>query len=478
MADDFNAGVIACVDCHYGSDQGKAKGFVKDYKSNQFVRLDESFTWESKDPHSLGFTVLSGELGQQMGRLLGNIDVTKAPQCLTCHAVDLTKSAPLAEKQFYTKAGVSCNGCHGLKETWQARHFKEAPDGSSIPWRSFIPAEKQAAGMQDLRDPVVKAKLCVSCHVGSPELGRVVTHEMYAAGHPPLPPFELAAYMEGQPRHWGYPTELPYFEKVPAGETWPMFHFHPAKDESYLGRHYAVGAVAALRAEAELLLANVEDKNSDGIDFARFDCYACHHDLKSPSDRQKRGYAGPPGRPPLRASIGVPAGVVARHAAGIDAGGLKSAAAGFDEAWGGLRAAALARPFGDPAKVRDSAKAVIAWADGFLKIQSECPTPLYSEAQAKQLREMIAAAAKGNAGDPEAAMCLAWGYLALSNEAKRSFPKDTIAALEGVMPLNVRVGPFTEKGGPVSAQFAPRMRAINKFEAGKFADAFGGLVGK
>ena len=32
--------------------------------------------------------------------------------------------------------------------------------------------------------------MCLSCHLGNAREGRVVTHEMYAAGHPPLPGFE------------------------------------------------------------------------------------------------------------------------------------------------------------------------------------------------------------------------------------------------------------------------------------------------
>jgi hypothetical protein len=32
---------------------------------------------------------------------------------------------------------------------------------------------------------------CTSCHVGREADGRFVTHEMYAAGHPPLPPLEI-----------------------------------------------------------------------------------------------------------------------------------------------------------------------------------------------------------------------------------------------------------------------------------------------
>jgi hypothetical protein len=310
---------------------------------------------------------------------------------------------------------------------------------------------------------------------------------MYAAGHPPLPPFELASYMEGEPKHWAYPTDprLKFFAGLPAEDRWSKFHFHPAKDESYLTRHYAVGAIAALRAEAELLLNDAETnaKGGDGMDFARFDCYACHHDLKYPSERQKRGYDGPPGRPTLRAVTGSTATLVAKHAEGIEAGGLKAKAAGFEEKWSALRKAATARPFGDPAKVKEAAQAVVDWCDGFLAVQCETPTPLYSPDQAKRLLTMIGEAAMGPAtrGEPETAMCLSWGYLTLAREAKVAIPDAKLAAYGKILPLNVRVEPYSVKGmdaSPVPAQFAPRMEKVNGFQTDPFREAFGGLLGK
>ena len=57
-------------------------------------------------------------------------------------------------------------------------------------------------------------------------------------------------------------------------------------------------------------------------------------------------------RPPLRAAAGVPAGVVAKHAEKIETGGLNTKAAGFDVKWLALKKAAMAKPFGDPAKPR------------------------------------------------------------------------------------------------------------------------------
>jgi hypothetical protein len=487
---DFNAGIGECVFCHYGSDKDKAVGFAK-YKSTEFVRLNESSTWEGKDPHSKAFAVLSEPLGKQMLQNLKIKDIAEAPQCLTCHAVDMTPTAKLAGKTFAVDDGVSCNGCHGLKETWQSKHYK-APMGNVIPWRTAAPAEKLEAGMNDLRNPVVKAKLCASCHVGSPSQGKVVTHDMYAAGHPPLPPFELVTYIEGEPRHWGYPTELPYFKTVPADKQWDLYRFHPADQESYLARHLAAGAVAASLAEAELLEADAE--KGEGIDFARFDCYACHPDLTYPSDRQKRGYPdGAPGRPTLRVSTGALAGVVADHAAGIadkppksdGVNALKGKATGFHDCWAALRRAAVDRPYGDPKKVAEAAKAHIAWCNGFLQVQHDARDPLYTPGAARQLATMLAAAAATprNVADPEAAFDFVWAYTALAREEKLPLAADKLEKLGQVVPLTVRAEPFSQPGngkdkaGPVTARFADRMRRLNAYSADNFLAPFKDLTG-
>jgi len=487
------AGIKGCAACHNGADMGQAAGFVKDYKSNEFVLLNESDTWLKHDVHSIALKRLDGELGQTMEKNL-KYKVTEAPQCLTCHSVDLSPGKSLGEKvykDFATKdGGVTCTACHGLSKTWQSDHFAEpTQEGLSLPWRKKTPEYKWSTGMADLRNPVVKAQLCVSCHVGNPDEGKVVTHDMYAAGHPPLPPFELASFMEAEPKHWGYPTDpkLKFFAGVAADERWPLFHFNAAKDESYLARHYAAGAIATLRAEAALLYADATadldaraaGKYGDGMNYSRFDCYACHHDLVPNSDRIKRGFDGPPGRPTLRAAIFVPAGIVAKHAEMIPA--LKTAATGYDAQWTKLKTATSARPFGDVPKMKEEAKKMMDWCDGVLKIQGDDPTALYTPEVAAKLREEILKVAIGKeAADPEVAMALAWGALALAKEANITIPELELKRLTDVIPASVRVAPYSVmKDGttiPVPAQYEKRMEDLHKFKADQYRVALTGLA--
>ena len=56
--------------------------------------------------------------------------------------------------------------------------------------------------MVDVRVPEIQANQCLSCHIGDASQGKVVTHEMYAAGHPPLPSIEVATFANSIPRHW------------------------------------------------------------------------------------------------------------------------------------------------------------------------------------------------------------------------------------------------------------------------------------
>ena len=157
-----------------------------------FVLLTEYAAWKTQDKHAQAYAVLKGPRGVQMQQVLG-LDVTKeAAGCLNCHAMNyLTQQG----RQFTIEEGVSCGGCHGPSEHWFGDH--QRPD-----WRKLSPAEKEAKGMLDVRDPLKRAELCLSCHVGNAREGKVITHAMYAAGHPPLPAMEIATFAKNQPQHW------------------------------------------------------------------------------------------------------------------------------------------------------------------------------------------------------------------------------------------------------------------------------------
>lgn len=498
----------ACRTCHYKAPEAvKDDAFSKDFQSNEFVLLTEGNTWTQQDPHSRAYAVLQpgadGKpgLGQQMSKLLG-YDVTKAPQCLTCHAIDTAPTKPLAEKtfadHFAVDEGITCNACHGLRRPWQINHYD--PNKKFIPWRVYAPEKKEKDGLRNLRDPGVRAAFCATCHVGSAAEGKVVTHEMYAAGHPPLPPFELGTFMDCQPKHWGAPvySSLAYFEgdnaakfaargnqKLPENWQWELYRFHPTDKEVFVARSVAAGAIASLQSEMRMLAADAAtvavNPKADGIDYARFDCYACHHNLVVPSDRQKRGYDGKPGRPPMKAWLAALPGVVADHADSLPP--LAGAGKAFQSKWAAVRTAALSRPFGDPAAVKVAAEDMAKWCDDFLAKSANGGRPLYTKAESERLLATIGAAATSDkwTADPEAAMHLTWAYLSLRPGVGGPPDPAALEALGKTVPVRVRALPYSDaKMLPVPAGVAigPRLDLFGRFKAADFTARFNAVMKK
>jgi hypothetical protein len=353
-------GVAACSNpgCHGGNPPTK---WLKD--KPLLCRCSEAIDWDKKDKHADAYNVLTGARGKQMAKILG-YDVTKADACLACHGVVIKDEKVLAASKdagFNIAEGVNCVVCHGAHQEWVSRHGLLVTAGK---WRPLSRDEKEIqGGMRNLWDPVKRAELCASCHVGNTKEGKFVTHEMYAAGHPPLPGFEAAAFSEQMPRHWQYLREKPAEARKELGYK---------SGEQEQTQLVLIGAAVALRETMALLEAQAKKcltaRDADGkvLDLSNFDCYACHHDLKAPSWRQKRGYPGKPGRLPMRPwsteliKLGIAA--VAKNP---DL--AKSALAEFNAGMRKVNDAFSARPYGDPAQIQSAAAAMRKWADGFAK---------------------------------------------------------------------------------------------------------------
>jgi hypothetical protein len=139
-----------------------------------------------------GYTQFSADADPQQVRKVADVKL-----CLRCHAT-LPKDALAAgetQPPVVLELGVSCQACHGPGLKYTLPHAESW-------WRLVEPSAKEALGFHDIRNPLKKAQLCVSCHVGSIEQEKFIRHEWYAGGHPPLPSFELAAFSAQMPRHW------------------------------------------------------------------------------------------------------------------------------------------------------------------------------------------------------------------------------------------------------------------------------------
>lgn len=271
-------GVADCARCHLHPTPADEELGVTD-----FVLLTEYDTWSKRDKHSQAFEkMIASERTKHMERVL-KIDATKEPSCLACHAIRV--GADEAETHFRVKDGVSCEACHGPASNWIDPHWKPS-------WRDKTTAEKAALGMKDVRDSNVRAQLCLSCHMGDIDAGKLVTHEMYAAGHPPLPGFELETFAAAMPPHWRRPWEkTPTVQKQLGyqSETMPQ------------SRLVLTDSLIALRQSALLLGQQAQNKMGNWPELALYDCQACHHELRSASWRQQRRLGGQPGRPSLHA---------------------------------------------------------------------------------------------------------------------------------------------------------------------------------
>jgi hypothetical protein len=259
------------------------------FDGTESVSLKEAEIWLREDKHARAFAVLKDERGRQMGRILkeplgwDDDDVATKQVCLSCHA-NWRHGEPKPDERSL-EFGVSCQSCHGPGKSYLEPHSDEK-------WRMRTSAEKESLGMIDLRDSLRRGEQCLSCHVGNHAEGKVLTHEMYAAGHPPLPGIEVETFCEAMPPHWEPAEHKPQRVRE-------QLNIKP--DASPETKAVLLGSVLPLRASLELFAAQLTAHPDRGADFAQFDCYACHHELQTPSWRQQRGYTSAPGRLPPRA---------------------------------------------------------------------------------------------------------------------------------------------------------------------------------
>ena len=276
-------GAASCSNpgCHGGnppSESWRSKGF------ELICRCDESIIWQKEDKHADAYNVLLSERGMRMSKLLG-YDVTRNHRCLRCHVGVADDDSMTRSRQsgfgFSVKEGVTCVVCHGPALEWIVRHGELAQIAN---WRTLTRKEKEDKyGMRDLRDPIKRAKLCVSCHIGNIAEGKFITHDIYAVGHPILPSFELATFGNEMPRHWQLLREKP-----------PQVQ----KNMGYDGRIHEdtelllAGATVALEASMRILATDAsnalkrEEGEWKGVDRANHECSSCHHEIASRSFRQ------------------------------------------------------------------------------------------------------------------------------------------------------------------------------------------------
>jgi hypothetical protein len=243
------------------------------------VLQDEFTQWVMHDKHAEAFSVLANKQSRQIASNLAVGDPWEEPRCLACHTNPLTVATkdrarnPMHAQVLREEraSGVGCEACHGAASRWLEPHKKAG-------WRENKDRkELDDLGWKFLDNIGVRAKTCARCHVGAAPskdlpIARDVNHDLIAAGHPRLN-FEFASFMANMPPHWQ--TTTAERQGTKEAQVW------------------AVGQVASAEAALELLAFRAQPgEHKPWLEFAAYDCFACHHDLREPSWRQTTQHYG------------------------------------------------------------------------------------------------------------------------------------------------------------------------------------------
>jgi len=401
-----------CIRCHA---EKKNPGPAD---STAFCLMNEADVWQNKDKHSQAFELLQGDLGARMAERLGwkIKDLARRKECLSCHAGwHWHKDDPLMTSQppRFFEYGVTCESCHGPSSHWERQH--DLPE-----WRSKSVEDKEATGFIDVRNPERRARQCFSCHIGDANLGRVVTHEMYAAGHPPLPGIEIETFASEMPAHWRSLREKQDFKHRDAfiKATRPGYAQHVATDLPRT-KSVVIGGVMALRQSLQLFAGT--SRGSDWPELAVFDCQACHHDLKVPSSRQRLGYGNRiPGRPSISAW---PSALIALGIGLGDRPGTDATAKQFADKMALLEQELNARPFGRSERI----EAIVTDTDGIVPWLDTLADKLiqtsFDRAAAVSLLKQLTELPPKHYPDYNSARQIAWAIVTIDSELKSTYPE-------------------------------------------------------
>jgi hypothetical protein len=386
--------------------------------------LTEFVTWNEKDTHSLAYQVLKNERSRKMGQLL-EIRPQSDASCLSCHAVNVDASQCAGGDVLKVQEkGVSCEACHGPASNWIDDHWHPNK------WRNILTRqEKTVKGLVDLRDAVTRAEVCLSCHVGNAQQGKVVTHDMFAAGHPPLSGFEIETFVRAMPRHWkSAAAQPPEIQKQYSDQR------DPDKVEAmYDTRMMILGGLVAMKEYARLVGANAQVRlrwqadaaagrtaplGSSATELAFYDCQACHHELTVDSWRQRRGYPGRPGRPAVRAWP-IALGRLAAMACGEHRAPLLESLQKFYEALD-------KQPFGAPKDLAAAAGQLVERTDVAIRFLE---TQRFDADRGLAILKAICAAGASELPDFETARQLGWTSLIVYDELPKNLHSKEIEAV-------------------------------------------------
>lgn len=225
--------------------------------TNNNVMLNEYKIWITEDRHANAYKTL---LSSESRRIATNMGLPapahKSQICLDCHTDNVPKDK--RGEEFRIDDGVGCESCHGGAELWLESHTEEGITHAANLKNKMYPTE----------DGFARAKLCLSCHLGTEN--KLVTHEIMGAGHPRLF-FEMESFTANQPAH--YKIDPDYIKRKGEFSGFTM---------------WAVGQLASAKASVELMKIYLVKDHSMFPELVFYDCHSCHHSMS-----EKRWYATP-----------------------------------------------------------------------------------------------------------------------------------------------------------------------------------------
>ena len=201
-------------------------------------------------------------------------------ECLVCHAPAAVNFENLPGFLAKVTEGVGCESCHGAARNWLARHHTPEWKIPEI-WSNET---KESLGFRETKNVLSRMNACADCHVGN--ANQSVNHDLIAAGHPRLV-FEYAAHQSLMPAHWRRSEDR---QRLAAASGSPWNRPNSAAKDWLLGQ--------LVNAEHELSILSASASIQNGVhsgypnkvwpELAQYDCFACHHDLKTASWQQSR----------------------------------------------------------------------------------------------------------------------------------------------------------------------------------------------
>ena len=250
---DKTLGVGSCASslCH---------GAVETWRDSN-VFQNEYVTWSRSDKHARAYAVLLNDKSKAIAKKLAlPKPAHESDVCLDCHTHN---PKPAQRTQgFQIADGIACEACHGPADRWVKSHVE--PGATH--------ANNVARGMYPTEDDVSRARLCLSCHLGTKD--KFVTHKIMSAGHPRMS-FELDTFTQIGPAHFRIDAD-----------------WQRRKGSWNEVRAWAIGQAVAAQ---ELLTLLQGPRGRDGLfpELVLFDCHSCHHPMADVRNTAARVGAGP-----------------------------------------------------------------------------------------------------------------------------------------------------------------------------------------